>query len=64
MLANSFDTAALNVRESIDRSINVSARNGRLNCMMKFYSNSLKAAISGIVPSVYCRYRLTKSMLQ
>ena len=63
MVANLFDIAALNVRRSIDRNTNEHARRKRLNCVMKFYSGNLKAAIMETVRFVVCRYRLIQKNL-
>eukprot|EP00985_Skeletonema_marinoi_P023198 scaffold15261_cov78-Skeletonema_marinoi.AAC.1 len=40
---------SLNVRRIIDRNINESAKNERLNCVMNCYSSNRKAAILGTV---------------
>ena len=56
-LAILFDIAALNVSGIIDRSTKKLARRERLNYVTRFYSGSLKAAISGIARSAFCLFQ-------
>lgn len=59
-LVVSFNIAALNAKGSTDQHISERANNGRLSYMMRFYSGSQRATISGTARSVTCRYRLMK----
>ena len=57
-IAISFDIAAITVSRNIGRSMKHHARNGRLNCVTRFYLGSLKAPTRGIVRFAFCRCHL------
>ena len=52
------DTAAINVRRIIWLNMRKHVKSWRLNYVMKFYLDSRKAAIVGIVRFVFCRCQL------